>query len=289
MRSKREFVVLDGKEGPRYLDIGGLRFSPDGKRLAYVGITEQGSHVVVDGKEGPGYEKVWDIKFFDESKRFLYRARKETRKHVVVVDGKEGPISDRINNFKFCTNDKRFMYVAYIEGKAHLIVDGEIGQSFIGIENPLFSPDSSKVVYWALKNEMNYCFIMNGKEVLTYDRMSDAKNRISRITKYTKLSHDGKNYAYVIVDSKKFYVVINGERGSEYDSIDFEGLTFAPDSDKIIYIAERNGKRFVIIDHKEIDSHDTISKPIFTKDGAMTYAYYDNSKGTIMLANVYFK
>ena len=53
-------VVVDGKEGPAYDEIGegDPIFSPDGKRVAYVAWKGDKQLVVVDGEEGPAYDGI---------------------------------------------------------------------------------------------------------------------------------------------------------------------------------------------------------------------------------------
>ena len=51
-------MVVNGVEGKRYDGIGGMLFSPDSKRLAYVAIRGTKSLVVIDGMENKEYDAV---------------------------------------------------------------------------------------------------------------------------------------------------------------------------------------------------------------------------------------
>jgi Tol biopolymer transport system component len=50
---RKEFVVVDGSEGPRYDDISSPSFSPDSSRVAYFARLGKKSVLVVDGVETP--------------------------------------------------------------------------------------------------------------------------------------------------------------------------------------------------------------------------------------------
>ena len=76
----RSFLVLDGKEHPRFdsIGLGTVTFSPDGSRLAYAGLWDGAWRVVVDGVTGTeAYHDLADagISFSPDSK------------HVAIVAG----------------------------------------------------------------------------------------------------------------------------------------------------------------------------------------------------------
>ena len=84
-------MVCDGKLGPPFDEVRTLKFSPDGKHLAY--LAQQGeSWFVVCGKmRGPGYQMADDIRFSPDGRHLLYRAGRENREFI-VVDGVEGSL-----------------------------------------------------------------------------------------------------------------------------------------------------------------------------------------------------
>lgn len=51
-------VVIGGKGGKPYDDIGSIIFSPDSKRLAYGAFLEDRGFVVLDGEEGKAYDGI---------------------------------------------------------------------------------------------------------------------------------------------------------------------------------------------------------------------------------------
>ena len=87
------FVVVDGREGKAYEGYASNcppRFSPVGHRLACAMITRDRAYVVVDGKETGPYRNVADLRFSPDGKHFAFVGVIDERNQTVVVDGVEG-------------------------------------------------------------------------------------------------------------------------------------------------------------------------------------------------------
>ena len=94
----RQFVVVDGEEGEPCdgIGVGSLVFSPDSRRVAYVGNRGNRMFVVIDGRRGKEYDGIVcnTLVFSPDSKHLAYIAQ-SNRKQFVVVDGVEGqPFAD---------------------------------------------------------------------------------------------------------------------------------------------------------------------------------------------------
>ena len=74
-----------------------MRFSPDGKHLAYLVPEGDKWRAVLDGNEGPKYDGIGEAKivYSSDSKHAAYAAKKSNKWHV-VLDGQEGPEYDTI-------------------------------------------------------------------------------------------------------------------------------------------------------------------------------------------------
>jgi len=86
------YVIVDGKEMGPYLNLGGLCFSPDAKRFAFVGVRSRTSQsVVVDGVPGKSYSSIFvngqrKAVHFDSGNSLHYMARRQG--DVYLVDEK---------------------------------------------------------------------------------------------------------------------------------------------------------------------------------------------------------
>ncbi len=113
----KQYVLLNGRPGPLYDEIGLPVFSPDGSVLTYIARRGEKEFIVVDGREGPAYDKVVSPVFSPDGSRLAYRVRQ---------------------------NGKRFVVMADNEGKTIREFD-----SFEVVWQPIFSPDSRLVAYGA--------------------------------------------------------------------------------------------------------------------------------------------
>jgi hypothetical protein len=86
---------VDGVEGKEYDGVGGVVFSPDSQRVAYMARRGDKVLVVMDGVEGKEYDAIGVYPVFSpDSKRVAYEA-KRGGKQLVAVDGVEGKEYDR--------------------------------------------------------------------------------------------------------------------------------------------------------------------------------------------------
>jgi len=106
------FLVLDGKEGPRYdstkdvLVVDAVEdkryegfsqpiFSPDSRRLAYAARRGEKWRAVIGGVEGPGYGSfALGSLFSPDSRHVAFLAQRDDKKYVIVVDGGESQAYD---------------------------------------------------------------------------------------------------------------------------------------------------------------------------------------------------
>ncbi len=112
-------VVEDGKPGPDYDNVGAktLVFSPDGNHLAYGAKKGEMFSLVLDGQPGPEFKWAFAPRFSPDGKRLAYIV--EDGKQRVVVDGKAGPEYDGIVDGTpiFSPDSRHVAYVAKKGGK----------------------------------------------------------------------------------------------------------------------------------------------------------------------------
>ena len=56
----------------------------------------------------------------------------------------------------------------------------------------------------------------------------------------------------------KWFVVVDGKEGKQYDWVRVDTLIFSPDSTRLIYEAKKSNKVFVVLDEKEGRQYDSI-------------------------------
>jgi WD40 repeat protein len=80
------------------------------------------------------------------------------------------------------------------------------------------------------------------------------------------VSPDSKHVAYAASKGQRWFAVVDGQAGIEYN--DIGGLTFSPDSKRLAYIASNDQKQFVVADGRAGLEYEVIGKgsPIFSGD-----------------------
>ncbi|MFY7951786.1 MAG: hypothetical protein ACOVT5_04710, partial [Armatimonadaceae bacterium] len=242
VRSKdnSSFVVLDGvPQSKSYPSIGAtsIRFSPDGKQLAYVVST------------GPPILTALD--FAQQTQRLHFSFTTSLIDPLVtavrvVVGATEGPTLSHIdaNSMVFSPDGKRFGYVARRNERWRVVIDGNEQSGEYDDVAPYgqgptihFSPDSKRVAYVGLRREAD---------------SSPLGYRFHR------------------------FVVVDGNKGKEYDEVGYgaslhDSIVFSPDSKQVAFVAAtRNGKEtrmFPVIDGVEGDSKKGIRWLDYTPDG----------------------
>ncbi|MDI7246652.1 MAG: hypothetical protein QME92_04165 [Bacillota bacterium] len=153
-------VVVDGKEGPAYDEIGAgrfssqtgsLAFSSDGMHFAYVAIKGKNNHLVLDGKEGPPYQGIEQVTFSPDARK------------VAFVSWK-GKTRDGLQHG---TAFKRSADCKYV------MVRGD--REYEGALCPAFSADGSHLAHIVRKSDSNggsgQRVVLDGMESSEYDEI----------------------------------------------------------------------------------------------------------------------
>lgn len=248
--------MIDGVEGKEYdykqddrnwLAFHTPVFSADSKRIAYRTGRNGKEFIVVDGVEGKEYEKIqWMPAFSPDSKRIEYCAVRDG-KEFTVVDGVEGKEYENIvaNTFVFSPDSKRTAYVAASGRKRFIVVDNVEGKRFVGVWNPVFSPDSKSITYYVERSGRyvegggKYVFVIDGVEGNEYNLEFPFPRAV--------FSPDGKHIAHAARLGPKGFVIVDGVEGKAYDDAG-ELCVFSPDSKHLAYNASRNRKQIIVVD-----------------------------------------
>jgi WD40 repeat protein len=205
-----------------------FRISPDNRTFVYGNNVEGKQVVVVNGKEQNRYDEVFVhyLIFSADSKHIAYAAR-NGEDYYMVVDGEEkGPYEE-------------VYYSNIVE----------------------FSPDSDCLAY-AIKREEKLYVIVDEKEYGPYDDVSFGIS--SNFFNDSIFSSDGSIFAFGARSGDKYFAVINGNEGTEYDAL--HAMVISKTGKKIAYIASTENTTFMVIDGKEGEVYDELSRAVFSPD-----------------------
>ncbi len=138
---RKYFMVIDGKKGEKFDEVGKPVFSPDGKRIAYRVREGDKWFIIVDGKKGEKFDKVGDPVFSPDGRRIAY---------VAWESGK----GLRYNTIGVLVGSMSGVPKPGMErGKYFVVIDGNKKkiEAFDWVGRPVFSPDGKKVAFGARK------------------------------------------------------------------------------------------------------------------------------------------
>ena len=242
----RDGMVIGGPyEG---FSPGGLLFSPDSNKLAYIVKNGDVWVVVVNGRELRSHRSVVEksLAFSPDSKRLAYMACAEEmgffwrRKTVamLVVDDKFGPAwfhdesSGRngvSNEIVFSPDSRRIAYAVAQDGRWTWIVDGVAQAKVNGFSSGWGgNPD------WA-------SFPDYGKTCCRRQTLS--------------FSPDSRHFAYAGVDGGQHILFFNGEPRGQHPGILNWPIVFSPDSTQLAYGVQENEQQFIVLGWRPLQRH----------------------------------
>jgi hypothetical protein len=147
-------VMIDGKESPHYRqDIMGIRFSPDGKHIAYGAMADNSltaDQAVIDGEVRPGYMAAWvstnqtnppvifpPFFYSPDGNHVAYVGQKPDgtgRQQAVVIDGVAHDGASLSFGFPdFSPDSKHFAWINTTSKGWVVFIDEKIGPTYDGI------------------------------------------------------------------------------------------------------------------------------------------------------------
>jgi len=265
MSQKDRYAVIVGESGKNKKVLksfkqfngirGELRFSPNGKRLAYLAYTRGGytqseaeCFLVLDGKELHKYSDVFmfGFKFSPDSKRYAFIAGAyaygKKNKNIVVVDGKDYGPYDSVDSVSFSRDSKSFSFRASDDNKWFIVVNGKKGKSYSFVSEPRFSKDSRNILYVATVPGKNQMIVVNGKEGRQYKYIGAILS-----------APNSKSIAFSASSDRGAFVILNGRESKVYSNSSIRHLVFSHNSKRFAFAVNSNigYKVFTVVDNVE--------------------------------------
>lgn len=205
----RYHVFHEDREFGPYSALTALKFSTNGKRLAYAFSPQDraGMFVLNDGIERFLHASPQSLTFSPDLKQLAYVSN--DRMHLVTeTETKEWVCGHSQIKMQFSPDGKRFAFAANLRTNRYVVVDGNAGPPHVGyIHDPVFSRTGKLVAY---KLE-----ITKPRERLStsYLVVNGTQQRWPIRSKLL-FSADGEHYAYMTEQNEKFSAVLDGRPGT---------------------------------------------------------------------------
>jgi len=281
VRQSQEWVLMaDNKEvlripaeGTATADLH-LEFTgDDGQHLLFSHAVHGGYELWVDGQKWPGLYAsggggsagTVDPVISSDGKHIAYVGQIARDKQALILDGADaGYMGDHL---RFTADSQHLICINHSPKGDALLMDGKSQFTATQIIDYFLAPVGNgmivELVHRNADASIGYFLMANGKPV-------DASLSPNVITSVI-FSPDGKHYAAICGGAPRQFVVSDGKKGQEYQSIyssmlGANSFAFSPDSSKLAYLASAAGKEYVVVNDDESDGYDNMSF-IFSGDG----------------------
>jgi roadblock/LC7 domain-containing protein len=289
----KAFVMVNQARGPAFDAIlDAPRFGPDGRTVFYRGRSGAVTSVVVGGKAEAGFEQVGVPVLSHDGKKAAYAAAGARSGGMaggqawgVMVGGRKfGGDFLHVGTPAFsAAGDAWAVAVRVPKGvagagaariKEYVLQDGKPGPEFDRIEDLVFSPTGNTVAYRA-RSGINVG--LDEKWTMVVGTKAGATHPVLGPPRFTS---DGR-LVYVAGSGTKQFVVVDGTRSEEYDTVGT--LVFSPDGRSVAYAASKEGKSFVVLEGRPLEPFESVQDPVFSPDGRkVAYAVSRQGKAVMM-------
>ena len=276
---KQVRMVVDGKLGKPYADLGMPKFSSDGKRVAYAARKGKKWFVVVDGREGKRYDGIssglgFPVNFSPDGRKVVFTAHVGD-KTMTVIDSYELPYASNLvfsrigAHYAFESSDKGFSVI-------------KDGRPIPGARLPFWlSPNGKRIAYCVVKPSITITIgdssTSTGKRK-RYEGKGNAYHlrldgKLSKPCKTTMrnaaFSPNSKRFAYAAMPYKNRHdrevLVVDGRESKQmYGGI--SSITFSPDSKRLACCVTLNTRHRLLVDGRIMDVSGWPSSPVFSPD-----------------------
>ncbi|HED66796.1 MAG TPA: hypothetical protein ENJ09_14725 [Planctomycetes bacterium] len=314
-RDRKTFVVVDGELfESKALHESGVSFSPDSAHIAWVAVNEQGDrYAVIDGVEGEHYSSIGErgVVFSPDGAHYAFVADRDGYQ-TLVRDGVEGPFFERVLDFWWSPSGEHLGYVVDSNGSKVVLMDEDpvAEGDTIGRDGLVFARNSD---HWAIAVRKGKSWhLVTGERVLgPYKNIlpgltfNDDGSHLAFLAGHGKgmvlvldgqetqdwpgyqtLRFGGEHTAMVVIDDAvKRHVVLDGEVGPAWDSIDPRGVVFDRSGKHWYYIAQDGDRITVVSDGENGPSSKHLGSvpPSFLSDGRLIYSLREKKQETLVV------
>lgn len=231
-----------------------IRFSENGRGVAYISAVRDGSRLVFNGKPGQIYREITDFKLAlsPSGSGHTYAAKKGDA-WFMVVDGKEYGPYENVGPPVYSPDNKHIAYEVQKKGKWQIAVDHTKFSPAYGsfFEKPYFNADSSRIAYVINGDE-------TGKMRLVISDLDFSKSKqLENNFVYVFQNMDKTHFAGIVrtSDNKIRTVKVDMLRpeivdeGKVYD--DLRNAAFGEHGSTLAYAATERGINMLVINGKE--------------------------------------
>jgi hypothetical protein len=229
--------VVDRVRGKDYEAIqeGSLRFSGDGKHVAFVALTARCAAIVVDDIAGDCHEGVALLGLSDHGAAAVVREHGRFQFLNGVVLGRAW---DALGDWAETADGARAAYAALAAGRWYPVVDGEIGHDADAVRDFHFGDGDKRVAFIAVSGT-SARVVVDGVEGPAF-----------ALVGHLMLAARGPTVAYHAEDERGAWVVVDGERRGRFAAV--LDLALSADGRHLAFVARREGRTFVVHDGREV-------------------------------------
>lgn len=224
------------------IDAFNVTFSPDGKRLAYIGKRNGAWVIVINGQELPDNGSIAILREVvggksQEAQTFLAPVKfSRDLRHVAHLSAE----TTKSEAYVFLENGTSYYAAGNALATAVMLDGKQVGSTRLPVDffRFAFSENGERTAFVAK--------VVGGKEVAIIDgQSSDSYDHVYDIW----LSSRGSNYCFTAKSNNSYAVVLNGRLGKYYHAA--ESITPSSDRSRVAYKAKVGGKWIAVADDRE--------------------------------------
>ena len=226
-------VLRDGVASEPFDGVANLRFSKDGRHLAFAARRDGQWSFFLDGSARcGGWEAIAETALSDEASRYAIIARRARRWHLCSSDV-VGPAWDSAAGLVISGDGAHVAAVVREGGRHRAVRDGVAGQPWDGVEwRSLRMNHAGSVGFIAQRGPQRHAVVD--------ERVGPAFDEVSPVA-FGEAGHFG----YIGRGSAGSTVVIDGAPASTWDRA--TDLCFAPDGRRFAFLASRGGAGLAVV------------------------------------------